>query len=64
MKQDDSHSYIQDGSGQAKTFPSEHVSPVTITVDQEKKSFTEKDKVILRKLLLDLILAEPRVHRE
>jgi hypothetical protein len=60
MKQDNSHSRIQDDSEQAKTFPSKHVSLATITVDQEKKSFTEKDKATLRGLLLDLIFAEPR----
>ena len=60
MKQDDSHSRIQNGIEQAKTFPGEHVSPVTITVDQEKASFTEKDKAILRKLVLDLIFSVPR----
>ena len=61
MEQDNSHLRIQDGSEQAKTFPSEQVRPATVTINQEKKSFTDKDKAILRSLLLDLIFSEPRV---
>jgi hypothetical protein len=52
---------IQDGSEQTRTFPSEQVRPATVTINQEKKSFTDKDKAILRSLLLDLIFSEPRV---
>jgi hypothetical protein len=59
MEQDDSHFHTQDGFKQVKTFPRGHVSPVTITVGQEKTSFTEKDKATLRGLILDLILSEP-----
>ena len=44
-----------------ETFWNEHISSATMTIYQEKKSFTDKDKAILRKLLLDLIFAEPRV---
>ena len=61
MKQEDSHLCIEDGSELAKTFPSGRVRPATVTINQEKKSFTDKDKAILRSLLLDLIFAEPRV---
>jgi hypothetical protein len=61
MEQDNSHLRIQDGFEQAKTFPSEHVSPADRIVDQEEKSFTDKDKAILRTLLLELIFSEPRV---
>jgi hypothetical protein len=42
----------------------EQVSPATTTVDQEKKSFTDKEKAILRQLLLDLIFSEPRVKNK
>jgi hypothetical protein len=62
MEQDNSHLCIQDGSEQAKTFPREQVRPAPTTVDQEKESFTDKDKATLRGLILDLIFAEPRTR--
>ena len=61
MEQDNSPLRIQDGTEQIRTFPSEQVRPATVTINQEKKSFTDKDKAILRSLLLDLIFSEPRV---
>jgi hypothetical protein len=58
MEQDNSHLYIQDGSEQAKTFPSEQVRPATVTLNQEKKSFTDKDRAIL----MSQITSNQRIH--
>jgi hypothetical protein len=44
---------------QVIAFPGNYVPPA-MTVNQEGKGFTDKEKAILRGLLLDLIFAEPR----